>query len=212
MNNKIRYLIFSICFLLPGILSAQEPQPEDEAPAPVHENLRKKLQERRAMLAPVPKAALSDIQKTAAHNFLIELIPEITAVLAELEAENPRAYARELRRAFGEMQMLERRKKYDKDEYTNSKKRIVLEHKSQMIVFRYRKAEEEQKEGLKEQLRTVLNQLFDLREIDREMQVQRLEKKLQELRASLKNRKPNKNRIIEKRLEKLLGVDKDLQW
>lgn len=51
-----------------------------------------------------------------------------------------------------------------------------------------------------------------MREQDRELEIQHLEKRLNELRLQLQKRKPNKEKIIEKRLDTMLGVDKELQW
>ena len=217
MKTGINIVALLVLFLSSSAVFAQAPQPAAPELNPVAEKMpatlgEPRFQERRGVLASVPEVSMRESDRVEARNFLTELIPGIAEVLAELETENPRAYERELRRARREMLSLKRQMKRDKNQYENSRARIKLEHESQMIVFRYRKAEDSQKESLKRELRATLDKLFDMREQEREQQVQRLEKKLEELRASLKTRKQNKNRIIEKRLEKLLGVDTDLQW
>lgn len=217
MRKNILSTLLMFGIISPVFLSAQTPQVAEPALQPVQEKVpgaigEPRFQERRAVLAPIPESAMSDEEQARARQFLVDLIPEINAVLTDLENENPRAFLRELRRASREMQMLKRQKKRGGEEYENSKKRITLDHKTQMLAYRYQKANDSEKAALKKQMRPLLDQLFDLKEIERERQVQRLEKKLEDLRASLKNRKSNKSRIIEKRMEKLLRIDRDLRW
>lgn len=57
-----------------------------------------------------------------------------------------------------------------------------------------------------------LNQLFDLREIERKNRIARLEKELTELKASVNTRDENKNKIIEQKLKKLIGLPPNLRW
>ncbi|KAA3618207.1 MAG: hypothetical protein DWQ05_09215 [Calditrichaeota bacterium] len=215
MKNKKIGLLITVYFLSSAFLFAQDFEPAPPPPADEKEQFRvqgMRAQEKRAAVAAMARVPLTDSQKAEALQFLTELVPESAPVLAELESENPRNYERELQKAWREKQMLSRQKNFDKDEYQTKKSRIILEHKIQVLVYKYRKASDSEKDRLKNDIRGQLGQLFDLREVDRAMQVQRLEKKLEELRASLKNRKPNKDRIIEKRLERLIGIDKELEW
>ncbi|KAA3659005.1 MAG: hypothetical protein DWQ10_09875 [Calditrichaeota bacterium] len=209
---KIRILVLSlfITALVSASLFAQEPMPEP--PLPEQEQDMHRNEKRERVPFAVAAAPLDDEQKTEALQFITNLVPEASPVLAELENENPRAYERELRQALREKRVLARHKKRKKEEYENAAKRITLQHKTQILAYRYRKAEDSEKPEIKKQLHTQLSQLFDLRERDRELEIQQLEKRLDALRKQLEKRKPNKDKIIEKRLDHMLGLDKELQW
>ncbi|MCA9733797.1 MAG: hypothetical protein H6696_02120 [Deferribacteres bacterium] len=209
MKYKLFLLVGFSIFLFSMAMQAQEPQPELAPPPEEEDALRPETMKDPFVVAATP---VSEEQKAEALQFLGELVPEAVPALAELENEKPHAYERELRQALREKRILERQKIRDRKEYENSSKRIVLQHKTKVLAYQYRKAVESDKPALKKQLRNQLSELFDMREQDRELEIQHLEKRLNELRLQLQKRKPNKEKIIEKRLDTMLGVDKELQW
>jgi hypothetical protein len=68
------------------------------------------------------------------------------------------------------------------------------------------------KEKLQNEIKRRLNQLFELKEIERKNRITRLEKELTDLKASVISRDQNKSEIIEQKLKKLIGVPKNLRW
>ncbi len=69
-----------------------------------------------------------------------------------------------------------------------------------------------EKEKLQNEIKGRLNQLFELREVERQNRITRLEKELTELKASVVTRDKNKEEIIAQRLKKLIGLPGNLKW
>ena len=62
------------------------------------------------------------------------------------------------------------------------------------------------------ELREVLNRLFDLRQEEREKNVQQIERDLKELREALEQRKAKREEIIQHRFDQLTGKAALLEW
>ena len=86
-----------------------------------------------------------------------------------------------------------------------------LEKAGRDLAQQWRKAGEEERPGLRDQLRENLAEQFRLREEKRSEDMQRLESRLQELKTELEERQANKDQIIDRRLQELLGED-TLAW
>ena len=63
-----------------------------------------------------------------------------------------------------------------------------------------------------ESLKTKLGKLFDLREQRREMEAQQIEADLKHVRTLLKQRRENRDAIIDKRLKELTGANDATEW
>lgn len=68
------------------------------------------------------------------------------------------------------------------------------------------------KEKLQNEIIRRLNQLFELKEIERQNRITRLEKELIVLKESAVSRDKNKTEIVEQRLKKLIGLPANLKW
>ena len=80
------------------------------------------------------------------------------------------------------------------------------------LGYIYQHSNQEEKPGIKTKLQTKLEQLFELKEEERKLEVKMLEKQLQELKAYFEARKNNKTQIINRRLQELIGVGEYLDW
>ena len=80
------------------------------------------------------------------------------------------------------------------------------------LGFLYQYSSQNEKPGLKTKLQTKLEQLFDLKEEERKLEVKMLEHQLQELKTYFEERKNNKTQIINRRMQELLGMGKYLDW
>jgi len=69
-----------------------------------------------------------------------------------------------------------------------------------------------EKEKLQNEIKKRLDQLFGLKEVERQNRITRLEKELTELKASVVTRDQNKQEIIAQRLKKLIGLPSNLKW
>jgi hypothetical protein len=87
-----------------------------------------------------------------------------------------------------------------------------MEMHTDALGFLYQHSKPEEQPKIKNKLQLKLGQLFDLKEEERRMEVEMLEKELRELKASLEVRKKNKVEIINNRMNELMGMDDYLDW
>ena len=96
--------------------------------------------------------------------------------------------------------------------YERQKDISDLEIRTELLAFKYDKAAPADKQKIKTELKSKLVDLFELREKDRKYQIEILQKELEELTKSIEMRRKNKELIISRRLQELLGEDKYLDW
>ena len=87
-----------------------------------------------------------------------------------------------------------------------------MEMHTEAIGFLYQNGKPNEQSQIKNKLRVKLEQLFDLKEEERRLEVEMLEKELKKLKASLEARKKNKAEIINNRMNELMGMDDYLEW
>lgn len=82
---------------------------------------------------------------------------------------------------------------------------MSLEFESKELSLKYDKASDADKKTIKDSLRGILAELFDLKTKGQELRVKRMEKEMGKLRKNLESRKANKDKIVGQRLEQLTG-------
>ena len=82
---------------------------------------------------------------------------------------------------------------------------LSLEFESKELSVKFDKASDSDKKSVKEALRAVLSELFDLKSKNQELRVKRMEADLGRLKKKLEERKANKSKIVEQRLDQLTG-------
>lgn len=107
--------------------------------------------------------------------------------------------------------LLESLKEKDPQRYESLVRIKELERRSRQLAWEYREATEG-KEAIKDNLRGLLNELFDLRQEEQEIRARRLERRLKKLQENIIRRKENKETIINQRLKKMTGEVDHLQW
>ncbi len=100
----------------------------------------------------------------------------------------------------------------EREENDLRKQITELEIYSEVLGVKYKNAGQADKQKLADQLKDTLGKIFDLRENQRKEEVEKLEKKLTELKESIKIRKDNKQQIVEDRFRTLTGKGKYLKW
>ncbi len=88
---------------------------------------------------------------------------------------------------------------------------MMLEFETRELALRYPKAQGDEKEKIKAEMRAKLNELFDIRTKIQQLRVKRLELRIKELKSDLEKRVENKSKIIESRLNELCGA-RYLMW
>jgi len=82
---------------------------------------------------------------------------------------------------------------------------LALEFESKELSLKYNKASDTEKKAIRERLKVVLSELFDLRSKGQEARVRHMEGEIGRLKKNLDKRKANKGKIVEQRLEQLTG-------
>jgi hypothetical protein len=101
----------------------------------------------------------------------------------------------------------------DNEDYETYKEIPDLERKSFELARACREAKKQSmKDTIQVELQNTLNKLFDLREQRKEEEVRKLESDLQKTKTKMTERKANKQTIIKKRMDQMLGRRDDLEW
>jgi len=101
----------------------------------------------------------------------------------------------------------------DEAQMEQHKQIIALESKCLDLSSLYKESRDAEKQKkIEKELEEAVAQLFDLREEQREKDIQRLEKDLAQMKKKLEDRRMKKSQIVGKRLSQLMGRSDDLEW
>ena len=158
-----------------------------------------------------------EMSKKEEEDRLSRLTPEVRAKMEEIKKLNKNKYNQLLRSSFPYGVFSDR----DGGETVlaglfnsseDQKKEKELEIDAELLALKYKNADANSQQKMKNDLTNTLNQLFDIRESHKQDEVKRLEKRLQELKESLQARKQNKNEIVQRRIQEMLGDSRYLRW
>jgi hypothetical protein len=139
--------------------------------------------------------------------------PDEVEELMLLKKERPTEFRKILFQRQHELERLEELKERDPGRYEQRKKEHSMERQSRQLVEKFRASKnEKEKAKIKNDLSVVLNELFDLREKDREEEIKHLNEKLEHLKSVLDERKKRKKEIVDRRLQELIGERDVLIW
>lgn len=134
-----------------------------------------------------------EMSKKEEEDRLSRLTPEVRAKMEEIKKLNKNKYNQLLRSSFpygiassgsGETVLAGL---FNSSE--DQKKEKELEIDAELLALKYKNADANSRQKMKNDLTNTLNQLFDIRESHKQDEVKRLEKRLQELKESLQARK-----------------------
>ena len=200
MKNKILYsIIFGVMISIVGYANAQ--------------NRPQNLRNRPDRILPEMQKLTPEQEQEALDHVKATYPEEKYQKLLELQGTRDMLYHRLLMRAYREMQYVDQLKERDPEQYEAMQEKEKLEVETKELVDQYKSTENEsQKEELKSQITELLNKIFDIRQQNREKEIQRLEERLAEAKANNKKRLQNKEEIVAERLNELLGDEKWMQW
>ena len=155
---------------------------------------------------------LTPEQEKDVLDYIRETHPEQYAEVQAIKENRPRLYKRALTRAFREMRFVQRIREEDPERYEQVLEERCLEQQSRELARKYRDADEADREKIKHELIELLHRLFDYRQLNRQSEILRLENRLAELKENLNQRKLEKEKIIENRLNQLIGAEPGLKW
>lgn len=157
-----------------------------------------------------------ELSKKEEEERLSRLTPEVRAKMEEIKKLNKNKYNQLLRSSFPFGVISSGNSEavlaglFNSSE--NQKKEKELEIDAELLALKYKGADSNSQQKMKNDLTNTLNQLFDIREAQKQDEVKRLQKRLQELQESLQARKQNKNEIVQRRIQELLGDSRYLRW
>lgn len=196
---KLLLLLFSVLLMVPAAGLAQEPVTPPSAPP-------------KAPRPPEPPTFVSPEVEREVMDFLQMIAPYRVEDLKALKSANPGEYHRRIVEILGVKRDLDLAKQQDPARYDLKLNEVKMEQKSHYLSEQYRRAKaDEEKNGIRKELRTLLDQLFDVKEQNREAEVKRLEQELARLKSTMIERKRNKDQIVSIRLEELTG-ERSLKW
>ncbi|HNW44127.1 MAG TPA: hypothetical protein PKI19_06460 [Elusimicrobiales bacterium] len=82
---------------------------------------------------------------------------------------------------------------------------LALEFEVKELSRKLERAQDAEKSGIKDSLKNRISELFDLKSKAQELRVKRMETDLAKLKKNLENRKANKAKIVDQRVEQLTG-------
>lgn len=133
--------------------------------------------------------------------------PAFAKKLTELKKTDPNKYRQVIKLSLNLFEFADEGDVSDKDIVRG----IALEFETRELAFKYNKANSSERDKIKSEIKSKLNELFDIRTKIQELRVKKLETRIKDLKQDIEKRKQNKTKIVEDRLNDLIG-DKALKW
>ena len=142
------------------------------------------------------------------ENEIMSLVKESDSAfakrLAAMQKDSPMQYRKAIAALSMKLSFVK-----DKKEYKAQINKIVagvsIETEVSEKLSKYRKAADADKPALKAELKTGLEKLFDLRIEEQQNRLTKMEEALSEQKKKLNERKSNKSRIVESRIDEITG-------
>jgi hypothetical protein len=203
----MKKLLFTLLILIcANVLFAQTP------PAPPRPREAPSAMEQ-PTLPPEPPAFLGPEQEKEALDFIQTVAPFRVEILKKMKQFDYREYQKRLLEVFQTKIQLDMLKQTDPDQYQSRLDEIKMDQESNRLGEEYRKTgSQEEKDRIRGNLKTVLNQLFDVREKNKQAEVKHLEEQLAKLKSTMADRKKNKEQIVQNRLEDLIDEGNGMRW
>ncbi|MBN2028858.1 hypothetical protein JW824_01305 [bacterium] len=206
MKNKNNHFLFIILIMISILwlpLFSQERQ--SAIPAPRAPGSTSEWQPATLYLNPQQEAEVL--------KYLEEYSPELAERLSRIKESNSDTYREQLSRAYRQMIYMDNLKETDPEQYERVSEERRLELESNQLATQYKNTtDEDEKRGIKAELEDLLFELFDYRQMNRIVEIERLEERLESLKEENQNRLDNKDQIVNNRLLELLGERSGLEW
>ena len=161
---------------------------------------------------PPPPPPPKLFNKQVENQYLKSLNKALKKKLFNIKKYDRKAYERLLRRSHFNSMDFPFFNSFNQKGRELKNKISALEIETTLLALKYKNDSTVDKSKIKEKLRNKLNELFDLKEQTKKQDVERLEKRLKSLKHSLSVRSKNKDKIVNRRLNQLIGEDKYLDW
>ena len=151
-----------------------------------------------------------ELSEQEEQSYLKDLDAELKLKLKEIKKHDAEKYAeflRELHWRKMETQYMARGKERERLEL--ERQITESEIRTEALAIKY---QEKPSEEIKKELTKNVGELFDQKEKQRKWEVEMLENEIAELKEKIAGRQKNRETIIRRRVEELLGLEEDLEW
>lgn len=169
---------------------------------------------RKPPLAQLPENfVLTPELEKEALDYLAQTSPSEAQDLPRFKLADQRRYTMRLKAVLDEKMRLQAWQKDDPARYEREMKIRDLERQSRELSENYHKSSDETaRRTIRTNLNNVIAQLFDLREMNRQDEVKRMQADLKRLVETLEQRQKNRAGIIERRIQQLTGEVGAMEW
>jgi hypothetical protein len=212
---KALYFLIStlLIVLLATTLSARQeklPSPVSQEDQIAEEKYQKAQQlfEQYRLSRPISEEMAEEI-----FGFYSRIDPDVVKDMKVLEKDNPKIYQDRLHHMEKEMRYLSRLREGDPEQFEKSIQLRRLEGECNKLAKQFRKTKDAaQKNQIEDQLGDLLNELFEMKEEEKKIEIDRILERVDKMRQEMEERKANKDNIIKIRLNQLLGKEHLSQW
>ena len=156
---------------------------------------------------------MSEEQEAAALEFLGRLDPEIEAWFRQMKLTSPMRYNRMIHFVAFRLAMMENESARDSTILNRQRQIMRLQIRVESLSNQYRRSQDQEaRASIERELRTVLDELFDLREEEKRADLERMSRELERLRSIISERRTNKAEIVDRRLQQLIGERETMEW
>ncbi len=147
------------------------------------------------------------------YAFLKEYHPERIEKLERLKEENPEIYIRAIEDTMRDIREMEELKKNNPARFEEIMELKKSERLSWQLAGAYREEREiTKKTDIQQRLRAVLNTIFEYKIKQHQKEIGLLTQEIEKLKARIQNRIQNKEKIIDKRLQEMIGEKEEFEW
>jgi hypothetical protein len=147
------------------------------------------------------------------QSYLSDLEAELKLKLQEIKKHNAERYAELLRELhWRRMETHYMARGAEKQQWELQRSLVESEIRIEALAIKYNSSSSSDKESVKRELNKNVGDLFDQKEKQRKLEVEMLEREMENLKKKIVSRQKNKETIVRRRVEELLGVEEDLEW
>ncbi len=150
--------------------------------------------------------------KNSEHEYLQSLNNVLRKKLSTIKRFDNKTYQKLLQKTYFNTMDVPFFNEFDKVRMERRKEISTLEIETTSLALTYKNDANADKSKIKKELTKKLNELFTLKEQNKKQDVERLEKKLKDLKKSLSVRNDHKDEIIKRRFNQLIGEEEYLDW
>ncbi len=159
---------------------------------------------------------MSEKQIDEALALLKKVRPALAQRLAQVRDESPQRVGWLIEHRFPHLRYLLELKENDPDMYELRVDDVRLSYESQDLAEQYRQAQKDNNHRQVRELRSKLEKLveshFEVRQKIRQLELKRLEQRIEDLREQIEKRDDDRDELVEQRLGELVGTDEGVRW